>query len=126
MDESVTERVLRAVEQVPPGRLVSYGDVAALVGIGARQVGRIMSRGGHGVPWWRVTNRAGELPAPVLAEARRLWEAEGIALRPDARGAVMSRHRADLAALASDYERATADLESTCTDPTPSSRRKQQ
>ncbi len=30
VDDVVVERVLRAVEQVPPGRVVSYGDVAAL------------------------------------------------------------------------------------------------
>ena len=29
MDEVLVERVLRAVEQVPRGRVVSYGDVAA-------------------------------------------------------------------------------------------------
>ncbi|MBM7816544.1 hypothetical protein JOE56_001238 [Brevibacterium paucivorans] len=34
MDETLTELVLRTVELVPPGRLVSYGDVAALLGTG--------------------------------------------------------------------------------------------
>lgn len=110
MNETVTERVLRAVEQVPPGRVVSYGDVAALVGIGARQVGAIMARGAHGVAWWRVTNRAGELPAPLLPEARRRWAEEGIALGPGGGGVRFAAHRADLDALARDYDRATADL----------------
>lgn len=60
MDETLTELVLRAVELVPPGRLVSYGDVAALLGTGPRQVGAVMAREGHGVQWWRVTNASGD------------------------------------------------------------------
>ena len=38
MDDVLVERVLRAVELVPRGRVVSYGDLAALVGTGPRQV----------------------------------------------------------------------------------------
>ena len=34
VDEVMVERVLRAVELVPAGRVVSYGDLAALVGTG--------------------------------------------------------------------------------------------
>ena len=47
MDETLTELVLRTVELVPPGRLVSYRDVAALLGTGPRQVGAVMAREGH-------------------------------------------------------------------------------
>ena len=36
-----TERVLRAVELVPAGRVVSYGDLAALVGTGPRGMGAV-------------------------------------------------------------------------------------
>lgn len=110
MDEKLTELVLRAVELVPPGRLVSYGDVAALVGTGPRQVGAVMARGGHGVPWWRVTNHAGDLPLHLQAEAADHWAAEGIALKSNGRGARMAAYRADLAGLAADFEEATADL----------------
>lgn len=111
MDETLTEKVLRAVELVPPGRLVSYGDVAALVGTGPRQVGAIMAQSGHSVPWWRVTNHSGDLPLHLMADAAPLWSAEGIQLKPNGRGARMGAHRADLEQLASAYERATADLE---------------
>lgn len=110
MDETVTELVLRAVELVPPGRLVSYGDVAALVGTGPRQVGAIMARDGHGVPWWRVTNHSGDLPLHLMAGAALLWAAEGIELKPNGRGARMRSYRADLAQLATDFEGATTDL----------------
>ncbi|MFB9730601.1 MGMT family protein [Ornithinimicrobium kibberense] len=111
MDDLLVERVLRAVEQVPPGRVVSYGDLAALVGTGPRQVGAVLARWGGSVPWWRVTDRAGRLRPDLLARARPRWEQEGIGLHPDGRGCRIGAHRADLDRLAEDHGRATADLE---------------
>ena len=110
VDDVVVERVLRAVEQVPRGRVVSYGDLAALVGIGPRQVGTIMRLYGSNVTWWRVTNASGDLPRPLMDEVRERWAAEGILLKPNGRGCRIADYRADLARLDSDYERATADL----------------
>jgi len=110
VDDVVVERVLRAVEQVPRGRVVSYGDVAALVGIGPRQVGTIMSTFGSNVTWWRVTSSYGDLPVALMDEVRERWAAEGILLKPNGRGCRMGEYRADLVALSSAYERATADL----------------
>lgn len=110
MDETLTELVLRAVELVPPGRLVSYGDVAALVGTGPRQVGAIMAREGQGVPWWRVTNHSGDLPLRLMAEAQSHWDAEAISLKANGRGARMATYRADLEQLAAEFERSTADV----------------
>lgn len=104
------ERVLRAVEQVPRGRVVSYGDVAALVGIGPRQVGTIMRLYGANVTWWRVTNAAGDLPAALMDEVRERWALEGILVKRNGRGCRIADHRADLARLSQDWERATADL----------------
>ena len=76
------ERVLDLVEGVPPGRVVAYGDVAALLGEGgARQVGRVMALWGGGVPWWRVV-RADGSPAPGHEEeALRRLVADGTPLR---------------------------------------------
>lgn len=110
MDEVLVERVLRAVEQVPPGRVVSYGDLGELVGLGPRQVGQVMSRWGGNVAWWRVTSRSGDLPADLLARAREHWDQEGIEVRGEGRGCRFAVHRADLERLAEDYARATADL----------------
>jgi alkylated DNA nucleotide flippase Atl1 len=111
VDEVLVERVLRAVEQVPPGRVVSYGDVAALVGIGPRHVGNVLASWGGSVPWWRVTNVAGVLPPDLLARALPHWDEEGIALRPDRRGCRIAAYRADLDRLAADHARATAGLD---------------
>lgn len=100
MDDLLVERVLLAVEQIPPGTVVAYGDIAALVGTGPRQVGRIMSQWGSDVPWWRVTNRDGELPADLLPRAVQQWKREGVALGTGGRGCNITRHRADLEELA--------------------------
>ena len=68
VDEAYVEAVLNAVEQIPPGRVASYGDLAELVGRGGpRLVGRVMSTQGAGVPWWRVV-RADGRPARGLEE----------------------------------------------------------
>jgi methylated-DNA-protein-cysteine methyltransferase-like protein len=110
MDDVVVERVLRAVEQVPRGRVVSYGDVAALVGIGPRQVGSIMKAYGGNVAWWRVTDAAGDLPEPLRERARQQWAREGILGKPNGRGCRISDYRADLDSVATAYEHAVADL----------------
>ena len=110
VDDVVVERVLRAVEQVPRGRVASYGDLAALVGVGPRLVGRVMSTYGSNVTWWRVTNSYGDLPPALMDEVRERWAAEGILLKPNWRGCRIAEYRADLRRLLRDYERATADL----------------
>jgi alkylated DNA nucleotide flippase Atl1 len=52
--------VLDAVDRIPPGKVMSYGDVAELVGGGgARAVGRVMARYGSEVPWHRVLRADG-------------------------------------------------------------------
>ena len=105
------ERVLRAVEQVPRGTVVAYGDLAALIGIGPRQVGTIMRLYGSNVTWWRVTNASGDLPAGLMDEVRERWAGEGILLKPNGRGCRIAEYRADLRALGRAYERAVADLD---------------
>lgn len=111
MDELVAEHVLRVVERIPRGRVVSYGDIAGIVGIGPRQVGAVMSRYGGGVTWWRVTNAAGHLPEHLLEEARAHWFDEGIPVQAGG-GCRIAAARADLAALDRAYRAAVADLES--------------
>lgn len=99
VDSVTVERALRAVEAIPAGRVISYGDLAGLVAITARQAGALLARYGQGVPWWRVTNAAGQLPLGLRAEAQRRWAEEGITWTPG--GACrIERHRADLVQLA--------------------------
>ncbi|MEI2779201.1 MAG: MGMT family protein [Tetrasphaera sp.] len=110
MDEDLVERVLRAVEQIPRGRIASYGDLGGIVGIGPRQVGWVMRHYGSNVTWWRVTNAAGDLPAPLRDEARQRWAREGMLVKPNGLGLRIADYRADLAILADAYDRAVADL----------------
>ena len=116
--ELTVERVLCAVECVPAGRVVSYGDIAELVGTSARRVGAIMASAGPGVPGWRVVNAAGRLPGHLVAEASRRWAEEGT---PAVDGrCVMSRARADLPRLAADHEARLAEWASPAQDLTSS------
>jgi alkylated DNA nucleotide flippase Atl1 len=63
--------VLDIVADIPPGRVMTYGDIAAALGSrGARVVGQVMSAYGSEVPWWRVI-RAGGHP-PLCHEDRAL------------------------------------------------------
>lgn len=111
----LVEHVLRVVEQVPVGNVVSYGDVARIVGCGPRQVGAVMSRYGQNVAWWRVVHANGDLE--VTEDARPHWEAEGIAVKPGGHGCRIADHRADLPALSEAYRAAVADLDPLPTGP---------
>ncbi|MFC0865727.1 MGMT family protein [Sphaerimonospora cavernae] len=76
------ERVLDVVERIPSGKVMSYSDIAEYLGEGGpRQVGRVMSVWGGGVPWWRVVHTDGT-PARGL-EDRFLarWREEGTPAR---------------------------------------------
>jgi O-6-methylguanine DNA methyltransferase len=56
-----TRSVLDAVEEIPPGKVMSYGDVAELVDRpgASRAVGAVMARYGAEVPWHRVLHNDG-------------------------------------------------------------------
>ena len=84
------------VRSIPPGRVMSYGDVAEFLGAGGpRQVGAVMARSDGELPWWRVL-RADGSPAPHLAtEALAALRAEGTPLRPDGTRVDMRRARWD-------------------------------
>ena len=56
--------VLDAVDLIPAGKVMAYGDVAEYIGLGsARGVGAVMSQWGHEVAWHRVVMTDGR-PAP--------------------------------------------------------------
>jgi alkylated DNA nucleotide flippase Atl1 len=83
------EQVLAVVEEIPPGRVMSYGDVAEYLGTGGpRQVGRVMSQWGGAVAWWRVIHADGSLLAGHEREALARYRSEGTPLRRAGDGAV--------------------------------------
>lgn len=90
VDEEYVEAVLDAVEQIPPGRVMTYGDVAEVVGRrlergGPRQVGAALRVAGAAVPWWRVVNAAGQPPAHHRRAALDELRAEACPLTDDGR-----------------------------------------
>jgi len=86
------QRIHAVVRRIPRGRVATYGQVAALAGMGgaARQVGYALhALPAHStVPWHRVLNARGviSLPGGTGLEQRMRLEAEGIGF--DARGRV--------------------------------------
>jgi alkylated DNA nucleotide flippase Atl1 len=77
--------VLDLVDRVPAGRVVTYGDLAAVAGCGPRQVGAVMAHWGGAVAWWRVLRADGSPPPGHEREALRRYRAEGTPLRPGGR-----------------------------------------
>jgi alkylated DNA nucleotide flippase Atl1 len=87
-------RVLDVVESIPPGRVMTYGDVAAALGSrAARAVGQVMSHYGSDVPWWRVVRSSGHPAIDHEARALEYFRAEGTPLKWSRDGV----HRVDLA-----------------------------
>lgn len=82
MPPEFAERVLEVVEQIPRGRVLSYGDVAELIGSSApRAVGQVMFRHGEEVNWHRVLRSDGT-PAPhIAARQLALLRAEGVPIK---------------------------------------------
>ncbi|WP_156685634.1 MGMT family protein [Mycobacterium sp. Marseille-P9652] len=77
-DEQV-ELVRALVAAIPAGRVVTYGDIAAVAGLSSpRIVGWIMRTDSSDLPWHRVITASGR-PAPHLrARQLELLRAEGV------------------------------------------------
>jgi alkylated DNA nucleotide flippase Atl1 len=81
---SFAAAVLDAVERIPPGRVMSYGDVAEYVGGGTpRLVGRILAIHGHEVPWHRVLRADGTAAPQIRDRQLALLLAEGVPISRD-------------------------------------------
>jgi O-6-methylguanine DNA methyltransferase len=74
--------VLDAVDRIPRGRVMSYGDVAEYVGAGsARAVGTVMARHGAEVPWHRVLRNDGSCATHKADRQLELLRRDGVPLR---------------------------------------------
>ncbi len=63
-DDPIYSRIYAVVEQIPPGRVAAYGQIASIVGnCTARMVGYAMAAvpAGSSVPWQRVINAQGKI-----------------------------------------------------------------
>src|SRR3954468_23673248 len=89
-DADFRQRVESLVAQIPRGRLMTYGQLAALCGNAraARIVGGIAHFGDPALPWQRVVNKSGGLAAGYpggRAGHKQVLEAEGIEVTDDYR-----------------------------------------
>ena len=95
MEKGFFEQVYDIVRQIPEGKLISYGEIARLLGApgAARQVGWAMRACPEDLPWQRVVKADGSIAGGGFAELRRakLVE-EGVSFLPDGR-ADMARCR---------------------------------
>ncbi len=93
-DVSLYGQIYTVTEQIPPGRVATYGQIAAIVGRGctARQVGYAMAAlkaEDRSIPWQRVINSQGRIslrPGQGAILQRQLLQAEGVEF--DAAGSV--------------------------------------
>ncbi|EMY35618.1 DNA binding methylated-DNA-(protein)-cysteine S-methyltransferase [Arthrobacter crystallopoietes BAB-32] len=77
MRPDFVDAVLEVASMVPPGKVLTYGDVAELLGTGGpRQVGSVMARFGSGTPWWRIVRADGTLPRELVERASQQYGVE--------------------------------------------------
>jgi len=78
------ERVYAIVRRIPPGRVMTYGQIAELLGEGytPRTIGFVMHASPDGTPWHRVLNAQGAISTGRIAlphdKQQRMLEQEGV------------------------------------------------
>ena len=85
---SFFQQVYIVVRQIPYGTVVSYGQIARILGRprAAREVGWSMRCCPDDLPWWRVVKADGSVVGGQYAELRRgLLEEEGVPFLLDGR-----------------------------------------
>ncbi len=82
--ENFYEAVYRVVRKIPKGRVMTYGQIATILGAprAARAVGYAMRACPDQIPWQRVINRKGQISARSQVERpiiqKMLLESEGV------------------------------------------------
>ena len=88
MNEDIIYEILSVVEEIPAGRVATYGQIARLIGRekNARLVGKVLSQAKYYGSYLchRVVNHAGRT-APGWTEQRSLLVAEGVGFRENGR-----------------------------------------
>jgi methylated-DNA-protein-cysteine methyltransferase-like protein len=83
-DRDYRERVYRIVRSIPSGRVMTYGQLAEILGEGytPRTVGFVMHGSDDGTPWHRVINAQGACSTGRIAlpsdKQQRMLAAEGV------------------------------------------------
>ncbi len=92
-DSGFRYRVEALVSSIPVGRVMTYGQIAALCGspLAARIVGGIAHYGDPDLPWQRVVNKTGGLASGYpggRSGHRQVLEAEGVKVSDDFKVAI--------------------------------------
>ena len=86
VQEDVIYAILSVVEEIPEGKVATYGQIARLIGRdkNSRLVGKVLSMAEYygDYPCHRVVNHAGRL-VPGWLEQRLLLEAEQVVMKDD-------------------------------------------
>lgn len=86
LQENLIYEILSVVEEIPEGRVATYGQIARLIGRekNARLVGKVLSMAEYygKYPCHRVVNHAGRL-APGWPEQKDLLRQEGVSLKDE-------------------------------------------
>jgi methylated-DNA-protein-cysteine methyltransferase-like protein len=83
-DKDYRERVYRIVRRIPRGRVMTYGQLAEILGEGytPRTIGFVMHGSNNNTPWHRVINAQGACSTGRVVlphdKQQRLLEAEGV------------------------------------------------
>ena len=83
-DNDYRERVFRIVRSIPRGRVMTYGQIAEILGEGytPRTVGFVMHSSNDKTPWHRVVNAQGGCSTRGIVlphdKQQRMLEAEGV------------------------------------------------
>jgi alkylated DNA nucleotide flippase Atl1 len=78
---SATQRILALVARIPSGRVMTYGDIADVLGLGSpRQVGRALASADLDIPWHRVVRSDGTMAEHVRDRQRQLLLGEGVGI----------------------------------------------
>ena len=84
LDDDFAYEVLSVVEEIPPGTVATYGQIARLIGRdkNSRLVAKVLARSAYygKFPCHRVVNHSGR-PAPGWTEQIFLLEQEGVVLK---------------------------------------------
>ncbi len=77
-----TDAVIDVLEQLEPGEVLAYGEVAIEAGYpgAARAVGNLLRRT-PGLPWWRIVTSTGRLVPGSESKQAELLRSEGVHVR---------------------------------------------
>lgn len=89
VDEDFKFRVYELVKQIPEGKVMTYGQIAAICGAAwaAWEVGQLAHFGPTGLPWQRVVNKQGGLARGYVPDGfegqKRALENDGVEVSED-------------------------------------------